>query len=128
MLVRTPSRFGMGDSIDPESGLPYSQVSAIPIPDTTTSSNSFASDLIAAGAAAANAAKAIQVIQGPYQVQGTNLVYNPATGQVINTAGGTLANATLPGVGSLSVSIGNYLPFIIGGLALVLLVGSMRRH
>jgi hypothetical protein len=54
---------------------------------------------------------------GPYTVAGTNLVYNPATGQLTTSAG---ANAT-----ALASSIGAYLPMIGLGLAAILIIPKL---
>jgi hypothetical protein len=58
---------------------------------------------------------------GPYTVAGTNLVYNPATGQ-ITTAAAVNATATLStGLASLSP----YIPYIIAAIAAVVILPSL---
>ena len=58
---------------------------------------------------------------GPYTVAGTNLVYNPATGQ-ITTAAAVNSTATLStGLASLSP----YIPYIIAAIAAVVILPSL---
>lgn len=87
-----------------------------------TTASGTAQILTAAGIAAAAAAKGITAASGPYQVPGTSLIYNPATGQIINAAGALVGSASLPGVG---MSIGSFMPLIIGAVVLLVLVESM---
>ena len=120
---------------DLSSGFSYSPVTTAP-PDlsqyvtnasvaptsTSSSGNSTAQILTAAGIAAAAAAKGITAASGPYVVPGTSLVYNPATGQIMN--GGTLVGtAALPSAGL--ASIGTYLPLLLGVAAIVLIASSL---
>lgn len=60
---------------------------------------------------------------GPYTVAGTNLVYNPATGQ-LTTAAATNALATLTGgLGSIS----QYIPLILLAVAAVLVIPKIGK-
>ena len=52
---------------------------------------------------------------GPYQVAGTNLIYNPATGQ--------LTTASTAGLTSSLSTLTPYLPYLLGGGLLLLLLG-----
>lgn len=79
--------------------------------------------LTAAGIAAAAAAKGITAASGPWQVPGTSLVYNPATGQIINAYGQTVGTYGMAGA---AVDIGSFLPLIIGGVVIFVLIGSTR--
>jgi hypothetical protein len=77
--------------------------------------------LTAAGIATAAAAKGITAASGPWVVPGTSLVYNPATGQILNAAGALVGSAALPGA-----SIAGYIPLAIGVVAVLFLVSSLR--
>lgn len=90
---------------------------------TTSAAGSASQLLTAAGIAAAAAAKGITAASGPWQVPGTSLVYNPATGQIINAYGQTVGTYGLTGA---AVNIGSFLPLIIGGLVIFMLIGSTR--
>lgn len=89
---------------------------------TSSGPSSTAQILTAAGIATAAAAKGITAASGPYAVPGTNLVYNPATGQIINSAGMLVGQASLPGVG---FDIASFMPLILGAAVLFVLVSSM---
>lgn len=69
--------------------------------------------------AAAGASAVYKSIQGPYVVPGTNVVYNPATGQYASASGVALQGGTL--------NLGGLLPLLlIGGLVLVMSGGRGR--
>jgi hypothetical protein len=87
-----------------------------------TTSSGTAQILTAAGIAAAAAAKGITAASGPYQVPGTSLIYNPATGQIINAAGSLVGTAALP---ALETGIASFMPLIIGAVVLLVLMESM---
>jgi hypothetical protein len=59
---------------------------------------------------------------GPYQVAGTNLIYNPATGQLVSAGNPYGVNLS-----SLPSSIMNNLPLIGGALLLILVLPSLGR-
>ena len=59
-------------------------------------------------------------------VPGTSLVYNPGSNQIINTAGGIIGSATTP-AGSVSFSISTMMPFVIGGVLLLVLVSALKK-
>ena len=80
--------------------------------------------LSAAGIAAAAAARGITAASGPYAVPGTSLVYNPATGQILNAAGGLVGSAALPG----AFNFGAYLPLLLGVGVVWFVFSSMNRR
>jgi hypothetical protein len=90
---------------------------------TTSSGSSAAQILTAAGIASAAAAKGITAASGPYQVPGTSLVYNPATGQIINAAGALVGSAALPSSLNLTSLIGP-LVMIVAAVVVVKMVGK----
>jgi hypothetical protein len=58
---------------------------------------------------------------GPYQVAGTNLIYNPATGQLTTS---TAVNASASLTAGLA-SIGPYVPLIIGAIAAIIILPNL---
>lgn len=87
----------------------------------TSANSTTAQDIAALGPALAAAAKGISAASGPYQIPGSNYIYNPATGQILanGIAVGTYNSATgaITAIGSLNV------PMMIGlGVAAILLV------
>jgi hypothetical protein len=108
---------------DPMTGITYTIQGT---PSTPASTSSAAADAAAAIAAANAATTAIAKFVGPSVVTGTNLVYNPATGQLTNAAGVTvgavgsaIANATTP------AAMASYVPLVLLAAAAFFL---FRRH
>lgn len=62
---------------------------------------------------------------GPYQVSGTNLIYNPATGMLTTAAGANQVASLLSGGSFNMAAIGQYLPLIVGGILAVVLLPSL---
>lgn len=95
-------------TVDPDTGeclsYDYSGVSSGAPASSSSSSSDIAKILAAAGSAAAGASQVIRTVTPPYVVPGTNVLYNPATGQ--------LAGAS--GVGTTLTSLGENLTPIIG--------------
>ncbi len=89
-------------------------------PNSTT-----AQDIAALGPALAAASKAISAAIGPYQISGTNYLYNPATGQILlnGAAVGTYnpSSGQITAVGSLNIPM--MIGLGLGALALVFLLG-----
>jgi len=96
---------------------------------SSSPSSTTAQDIAALGPALAAAAKGISAASGPYQIPGSNYIYNPATGQILlnGTAVGTYNPAT--GVASVISSITSMLPLFIGIAAVigvVMLIGGKK--
>lgn len=96
------------------------------IASNTTSGSTIAQDIAALGPTLAASAKALSAATGPYQISGTNYIYNPATGQIL--LNGAAIGTYNPATGSLTAlngGISSYLPMIIGVGAIVLLVSML---
>jgi hypothetical protein len=78
-------------------------------------------DLNAIANITAASAKAINAAQGPYVVPGTNAIYNPATGQLMSSAGLSLASGVTPSVASAAGSI--MMPVLVLGVLALFIFG-----
>lgn len=97
-------------------GETYSWSSNVPIGAVNTSTGQpvTATQIAALIAQAAGGANAVyKSTQSPYVIPGTNVVYNPATGQYANAAGIAAAG--------LGTSLGGMLPLLLIGLVVVML-------
>jgi hypothetical protein len=94
-----------------------------------SSNSTTAQDIAALGPALAGASKAIATATGPYQIPGTNYIYNPATGQIL--LNGAAVGTYNPATGQLTAisSLSSYLPLLIGLAAvfgIVMLMGNRK--
>jgi hypothetical protein len=93
---------------------------------STSSSGLTAQDIAALAPVLTAASKALSAATGPYQISGTNYIYNPATGQILlNGAAVGTYNPATGALASLSSSITSYLPLILGFGAIMLLVSIL---
>lgn len=111
---------------DPLTGTPIDTTVPIstPAPPVAGASTSGLTAAQIATLSAAGIQAAIQVIKStgtPSLIPGTALVYNPATNQILPATGSSLLT------GGLTATTTSMLPILlIGGLAVVLLMGSKR--
>jgi len=115
--------------IDPETGLPVQPnliptlpATITPIAGTPNQAQFTPAQLAAIIAQGGNAAVSLirTASGGPYQVAGTNLIYNPATGLLSGAGNLNPINSS-----ALTTSIMNNLPLIGGALLLILVLRSL---
>jgi hypothetical protein len=103
--------------------------SALGVSPSSSSAPSLTQILSAAAAVTGAGAQAYKSLQTPSLIPGTNLVYNPATGQISSatglTAAGLLAAST---TSSLATSLSSMGPVLLigGALLLILMMGGRR--
>jgi hypothetical protein len=96
--------------------------SAVNSSSSSSSNSTTAQDIAALGPALSAAAKGLTAASGPYQIPGTNYIYNPATGQILlNGAAVGMYNSTTGALTALS-SVSSMLPLILGAGALLVIV------
>lgn len=98
-------------------------IGAAPAINTATGQTMTSAQIAQAISSAASSAVSLyrSASGGPYILPGTNIVYNPATGQMVGTA----AAAGSPA--SLSFLTSGYMPYIlVGGLLLMVFAGRGR--
>jgi hypothetical protein len=104
--------------------------SALGFPSSGTTPSSSAPNLAqilaAAAQATGTAVKAFTTLQGPSLIPGTNLVYNPATGQLSNAAGIGTSGTTSSLSTSLSTS--GIMPLLLLAIAAVVLISATGRR
>jgi hypothetical protein len=108
--------------------LDTSNLTITPSASSTSSNSTTAQDIAALGPALAAASKALSTATGPYQISGTNYIYNPATGQIL--LNGAAVGMYNPNTGALSAlnaasSFTSMLPMILGVGAIVLVVSML---
>lgn len=95
-------------------------------PSATAPSTTAANPLTSILQGAAATSQLIKSTQNPTLVSGTSLVYNPATGQLVNAAGLPISSTAYGYTGV--TSLGSMLPLLLIGGGLLVVVLAMGGH